>query len=122
MSLPMPLEISFGDTVQVLDTPETQALGIADGRGSVFGHTTPSSTGIEVVGARSRDYGINVYFDELDRGVWLAEELLAFVDHGAGGVMTLDGVDKQWVRAADGSWLEFDTAPAARRPWWRFWR
>lgn len=115
-------EISFGDTVQVLVSPETEALGVAGLQGSVFGQTTPSSTGIEVVGKHRRDYAINVFFETLDRSVWLAEELLRFVDHGQGATISLEGVDQQWVRASDGRWVEASPAKTlSLKPWWKFW-
>jgi len=112
-------EVSFGDHVRVRVAPETVRLGIAEKQGTVFGITTPSVTGVEVVGGLSKDRAIDVFFDDLDRGYWLAEELVYFVDHGSGATITLEGVAKQWVRGDDGSWLERGLPP--RKPWWRFW-
>ena len=48
------------------------------------------------------DYAINVHFSELERSVWLAEELVEFVDHGPGTTMTIG--DTTLVRRADGEW------------------
>ena len=116
-------DITFGDTVLVLSAPETEAVGIAGKKGRVYGLTTPSNTGVEVVGTLRRDHAINVFFEDLDRSVWLPQELLECVDHGAGTVISLDGVNERWVRRDDGSWAELKSPPAAgHRPWWRFWR
>ncbi len=102
--------VGFGDNVRVLATADTGPLGVADLVGSVYGHTTPSVTGVNVVGAVTDDYAINVHFDELDANFWFAPELLEFVDHGAGTEISLDGVPKKWTRNADGSWDESETS------------
>jgi hypothetical protein len=98
--------ISFGDNVRVRDTAETRAAGIASLSGAVFGETTPSVTGVDVIGEATRDYAINVFLDERDESLWFAPELLEFVDHGAGVVVTIEGSDKTWTRTENGEWLE----------------
>ena len=45
-------EVSFGDNVRVVRTRETEALGVAGRVGQVFGYTTPSITGVVVVGTK----------------------------------------------------------------------
>ena len=115
--------ISFGDTVRVIATRVTTDAGYADLVGTVYGETTPSVTGVEVIGDVKGDYAINVYFKEKDTSVWFDPGLLQFVDHGAGQEITLDGVEKKLVRNEDGEWVEH---PAGRRsdgnrPWWKFW-
>lgn len=118
----MPATISFGDRVAVRDAPELEALGISGREGVVYGETTPSVTGVEVIGDRSMDYAINVHFEELDQSFWLSEDLLSLIDHGAGMVITLDGVPKQWSRTEDGEWVESGRDPSSdSRPWWKFW-
>ena len=94
--------LAFGDNVRVRRAPSTEAIGIAGHVGQIYGETTPSSTSPEVVGELLRDYAINVDFPELGRNVWLAEQLLEFVDHGAGTTMTIG--DVTLVRRADGEW------------------
>jgi hypothetical protein len=93
---------SFGDNVRVRRAPCTEAIDIAGRVGRIYGETTPSWTAPEVVGDLLRDYAINVYFPELERDVWLAEQLLDFVDHGPGTTMTIG--DTTLVRRADGEW------------------
>ena len=100
--------IGFGDNVRVVQTPETEPLGLTGLVGSVYGHTTPSVTGVNVVGGCPDDFAFNVHFDELDVDHWFNPNLLEFVDHGAGAEISLDGVPKKWTRNANGGWDETD--------------
>jgi hypothetical protein len=68
----------------------------------VYGETTPSSTGVEIVGETRDDYAVCVHFAEPDRDLWLPEESLELVDHGEGTTMEVRGVT--YVRRADGEW------------------
>jgi hypothetical protein len=76
-----------------------------------------------VIGELEGDHAINVQFKETDAGVWFDPRLLQFVDHGAGQEITLDGVDKKWMRNQSGEWIEQPTGKASGRawPWWKFW-
>jgi hypothetical protein len=130
-----PTQFSFGDNVQVCDVVITRDLALAGLKGEVFGVTTPSVTGVEVIGALTADVAINVHFPSLDKALWFVPELLEFLDHGAGTVITI-GTHKL-VRNSDGSWFEEKTGltfkdPAQAhpvyqrftkpsRPWWKFW-
>jgi hypothetical protein len=129
------VSISFGDNVRVRDTPVTRARSLADLTGVVHGHTKPSVTQVEVIGDLLSDYAIAVHFERLGASLWFARELLEFMDHGSGTVITI-GMHKL-VRQMDGSWLEEKTGrtfkdPAMAhsgyrrfikpsRPWWKFW-
>lgn len=116
------IPISFGDTVRVQSTSTTKAAGFANLIGTVYGETMPSVSGVDVIGDISDDYAINVHFDALDTSAWFEPTLLQFVDHGAGQEITLDGVDKKWVRNDDGEWLEQPgNTFSKKRPWWKFW-
>ena len=115
--MPTNQQISFGDNVRVVSTPETDAAGVAGCIGQVYGETTPSVTGVPVVGASTQDHAINVHFEGRSDTLWFAPELLEFVDHAAGTEIRLDGLPKKWTRSASGEWIE---APQ-KRPWWRFW-
>lgn len=110
--------IGFGDNVRVLATAATEEAELALLEGQVYGQTTPSVTGVDVVGHADNDYAINVHFDELGRSVWFAPDCLELVDHGPGTTISIDGVDKQWIRTADGQWVE-ESEP---KPWWKFWK
>ncbi|PVM93906.1 hypothetical protein [Caulobacter endophyticus] len=100
--------MSFGDNVRIRPSPEAERLGVAGRVGSVRGETTPSVSGVDVVGVMERDFAVNVFFDDLDEGFWFAEQLVEFVDHGAGAEIRIYGVDKRWVRGEDGEWIEHD--------------
>jgi hypothetical protein len=109
-------KISFGDNVRVRSTPITEEHGLAGLSGDVHGETTPSVTGIEVIGQPKTDYAINVFFESRKKSYWFASDLLEFVDHAAGAEITLKGVPKRWGRSASGEWIE-----QPQKPWWRFW-
>jgi hypothetical protein len=119
--------ISFGDNVRVRATPETNSLGLAGLAGQVFGETTPSATGVEVIGNVTSDYAVNVRFEGRDGEYWFAPQLLEFVDHAPGTAIRLEGVPKSWVRNQTGEWIEIpdsDQSATARRrkAWWQFWK
>ncbi len=98
--------ISFGDHVRVRPTPETETHGVAGLCGQVYGETTPSVTGVSVIGTVRHDYALNVHFDGRAQTLWFAPELLEFVDPAPGTEIRLDGVPKKWTRSASGEWIE----------------
>ena len=102
------MSAGFGDNVRIVDCPETRAKGIAGLVGSVYGETTPSVTGVEVIGATPDDFALKVHFEGTDDEIWIAPELVEFLDHGAGQTITFDGLDKEWVRTESGEWIERD--------------
>lgn len=102
---------SFGDIVEIRDVELTRQLGLAGVRGVVYGETRPSFSGVKVIGTPDGDFAINVFFEARKESFWFAPELVVLVDHGAGLTMTLDGINKKWVRRADGGWDEHDTPP-----------
>ena len=111
--------VSFGDTVRIRGTPDTEELDLAGLEGHVYGFTTPSVTGVEVIGSPAEDYAVNVFFDDLEESFWFAEDLVEFIDYDPGAEIRIEGVSKSWVREADGSWSERDD-PSKR--WWEFWK
>src|SRR5438128_899357 len=98
------MAISFGDNVRVASTPLTVSLGLAGLTGQVYGETTPSITGVEVIGGAAADYAINVQLDGRDKSLWFAPELLEFVDHAPGTEIVIG--NKRLVRTASGEWVE----------------
>ena len=112
------MNITFGDNVKVLITPESEGIGVAGKLGSVYGETTPSQTNVEVVGKPNTDYAINVFFEDIGKSIWFAEEQLEFVDHGAGIEMSIGNIKS--VRNADGTWKE--TKLPQSKKWWQFWK
>jgi hypothetical protein len=92
-------------------------LGVAGLVGQVYGETTPSVTGVTVVGQLVSDYALNVHFEGRTETLWFTPELLELVDHAAGTEITIDGVPKKWTRSDSGEWVE----SSRTKPWWRFW-
>lgn len=109
--------VSFGDPVEIV-TPLTQSRGYAGRKGSCWGWTTPSVSGVpNVIGGTASESAFNVHFG--DDGVkegWFAPELVEFVDHGPGTTISVG--DRQLVRGADGEWNEADD----RRKRWSLFR
>ena len=115
------MSISFGDNVRVVTTPVTRGLSLAGRVGQVYGETTPSVTGVEVVGEVTEDYAIAVQFEGKSDSIWFAPQLLEFVDHAPGTEIIIGS--KRMVRDSSGAWIE--DAPkepkTSAKPWWRFW-
>ena len=96
--------VDFADRVRIKATEDTERLGLAGREGRVYGWTTPSSTGVVVIGEMRDDSAINVHFDDSNSNFWFSAELVETIDHGAGTVVSLDGQDIEWVRLTDGTW------------------
>jgi hypothetical protein len=96
----------FADRVRIKASQETEALGLAGRVGQIYGWTTPSVTGVSVIGSTADDYAVNVHFEALDDSFWFSEDLVERVDRGEGTVISLEGRDSEWVRRADGEWEE----------------
>ena len=104
--------ITFGDNVRICRTPETERGGVAGLMGQVHGATTPSVTGVKVVGELRRDCAVAVHFKERGETIWFAEQLIEFVDHAAG--TTVEAAGNRWVRSGTGEWIESRDAAAQR--------
>src|SRR5580704_14574862 len=74
----------FGDHVRIRTTPLTAQLGLAGLIGTVYGETTPSVTGVEVIGDVTDDYAVNVMIEDRHEALWFGPQLIEFVDHAAG--------------------------------------
>jgi hypothetical protein len=110
---------SFGDNVRIRTSAQTEAKGVAGLVGQVWGQTTPSETGVAVIGEVTSDYAINVFFKDRDESFWFAPALVEFVDHGPGTEIALEGAATKWVRTESGEWRE--ESLETKKPWWRFW-
>lgn len=108
----MSVNISYGDNVRILRTADTERLGIAELIGNVYGETTPSETGVEVIGKLESDYALNVYFDTLDRSFWFAPQMLEFVNHAPGTEIFVHGSPFKSVHQRDGTWKDVPVNPA----------
>jgi hypothetical protein len=69
-------EVGFWNTVCIRESPETVALGLAGCRGSVYGMTAPSSSGVSVIGACEEDFALSVYFGDEGRQLWFSPDLI----------------------------------------------
>lgn len=126
--------VRFGDRVQVRDTAPARALGIVGLVGLVLGETSPSVSGVEVVGSPGGDFALNVELEDGAGSFWFAADMVELLDHAPG--TEIQAGDVRLVRQPDGQW-SFASPPdpvaprrapqAARevrresRPWWRFW-
>ncbi len=97
-------KITFGDKVRVRLTDATERLGIAGETGIVYGRTTPSVTGVEVIGTPSIDLAISIVLEGQTEQLWFAEELLEVVDHEAGTTVEIAG--RKLIRDEGGEWHE----------------
>jgi hypothetical protein len=98
--------ISFGDNVLVRTTPETIQREVAGLSGQVYGVTTPSVTGVEVMGRVQDDHALNVFLTEKNEAIWFAADLLEYVDHAPGTEIRLKGLPEKWTRDVHGEWVE----------------
>lgn len=108
-------DISFGDNVRILRTPETEKLGLAEMIGNVYGETMPSETKAGIIGGAPSDYAFSVYFESLDRSYWFAPHLLEFVNHAPGTEVFVHGSEFKSVRQRDGSWKRIPVNPAGQQ-------
>jgi hypothetical protein len=99
-----PTQPGFSDRVRIKVREETERHGLAGREGQVYGWTTPSMTGVPVIGSPHGDHAVNVHFDDSDEDHWFSADLLELLDRGAGTVARLDGSDVEWVRLPNGEW------------------
>jgi len=96
--------ISFGDRVQIRSTVLTQELGLAGRIGMVHGSTTPSITGVSVIGLPTSDYALAVALEGDPEATWFEPGLVEFVDHAPGTTVKL--ADRTFTRSPEGEWKE----------------
>jgi hypothetical protein len=97
-------KISFGDTVRIRTTAETERLGLGGRSGLVYGWTTPSDTGVQVIGSVANDRALSVKIEDRDEPLWLDPDLLELVDHTLGTTARIG--DRSYTRSAEGEWIE----------------
>jgi hypothetical protein len=108
------VSLSFGDNVRIRSTPLTEKLGLAGQTGSIYGETTPSVTGVEVIGEATADYAVNVMIEARGEQLWFAPDLVEFIDHGAGTEVRIG--DVHLVRDASGEWSEVPGSEPPLKP------
>jgi len=89
--------------VRILPTPETITAGFANRVGQCLGFTTPSVTGVEVIGASEDDFAFSVLFDGGPQ-VWFAPSAVEPLGFEPGQLAQIG--DKTFVRSANGDWVE----------------
>lgn len=94
----------FGDRVRIKESPETLAAELAGLEGDVYGFTTPSVTGVTVVGGAPDDYAINVFVESKKADFWIRPDLIEFLHFNSGSEVVVGNVKA--VRQADGTWSE----------------
>ena len=104
----------FGDRVRIKVSPETLAAELAGLEGDIHGFTTPSVTGVTVVGGAPDDHALNVFVQSKNTAFWVRPDLVEFLHVNAGFELTVGGVSA--VRQADGTWLETRAQPNEARP------
>jgi hypothetical protein len=110
-------DIAFGDSVRIVDTEATRGSGHARRSGVCYGITTPSVTGVDVVGPED-DVALNVHFeDDVVEDAWFGPSLVELVDHAAGTVATVG--DHKFVKTAEGDWIEQPPSTGRGRRWFR---
>jgi hypothetical protein len=123
---------SFGNSVRIKSSPETINAGLAGKIGRVFGETTPSMMDVDLIGPLKEDYALNVYFEDIKKSFWFDPSLLENLDNGAGTTMTLDGVEREWIKDENGQWQvsDLNNVGHKREPrnintpkkWWKIWK
>jgi hypothetical protein len=101
------------DNVCVRSTAETVRLRLAGLSGQVFGVSTPSVTGVTVIGDTRVDKAFNVSIKGQPSDLWFSPEQLELLDHAAGTAIRIGNT--RLVRNSDGTWCEVSTdgGPAA---------
>jgi hypothetical protein len=112
---------TFGNTVKIKSSPETEKSDTAEKIGEIYGETTPSVTGVDVIGNLKRDYAVNVYFKDTKTSLWFDEDLLEVINSGEDSIMTLG--DKSFIKTKSGDWIPHKTnRSVSTKKWWQFWR
>ena len=83
-------------------TRRTEQEGIAGQTGIVHGFTTPSQTGVEVVGDCTDDYAIAVTIEGSSSAIWLPENFLEPVDRQLGTTVQIGS--RRLIRDEQGQW------------------
>lgn len=93
----------IGDIVQILRAPDTIAAGFADRTGTCHGFTTPSVTGVDVIGPGERDEALYVTLDD-GTAAWFDASLVTFLDVDAGQTAVIGS--QRFVRLPSGEWVK----------------
>lgn len=93
--------IPIGHQVRIRSTRATLDAGLAGALGTLSGFTTPSQTGIAVIGDGKYDVAFAVQLKNTDTQSWFDPELLEFV--GRTSSLEIEIYGKRWIWNANGS-------------------
>jgi hypothetical protein len=105
--------VNLGSRARICTHPVTDKLDLAGRVGVIHGWTTPSSTGVKVVGEPIEDFAIAVYFEELCEEYWFDEGLLEILDNGAGTFISIGDSELEYVLTESGEW---ESRPKTNNP------
>ena len=74
---------SFGESVRIRSTPLTEERGVAGLTGEVCGEAIASRAGVEIIGEPKNDIAVKVRCEQRNEQLWLAPDLLDFLDRPA---------------------------------------
>jgi hypothetical protein len=97
--------ISFGDTVKVLNSNQTDEAGLSGKTGEVLGETSPSSTGVTYFGDAKDDYVINVEFTDINEEYWFTPDLLELIEQDEKNNLEVN-----------------ESQTAKSKKWWQIWK
>ncbi len=114
-----PFGIAFGDVVRIRSVPETDAAGLAGCEGEVLGLTTPSVTGIEVIGETDDDIAFSVSLEGKEGEFWFTPDLIELIERGVDLEISIGEARDKWVKRADGSWERRSAGEkSSKKRWW----
>ncbi len=99
------MTISYGDTVKILSSVQTEETGLSGKSGEVLGETRPSKTGVTYFGDAKDDYVINVAFEEPNAEYWFTPDLLELVNESGKSETTVN-----------------PSHSAEQKKWWQVWK
>lgn len=99
------MTISYGDTVKILSSEQTEEAALAGKTGEVLGETRPSKTGVTYFGDAKDDYVINVAFEEPNAEYWFTPDLVELVSESS--------IPESTVNASQS---------APKKKWWQLWK
>ena len=90
--------------IRIKASPETDRLKLTGKIGSYYGFTTPSVTGVDVIGDLGEDFAASVFFEDTGDQLWFADSVLEFLDHDPSLEGTIGG--RRMFYTSDGRWQE----------------
>lgn len=90
--------------IRIKASPETDRLNLTGRIGGYWGFTTPSASGVDVIGDLTEDFAANVFFEDTGEEFWFAAGVLEFLDHDPSLEATIGG--RRMFYTSDGRWQE----------------